>query len=316
MEIRRYFAIISLAKMSFLACVMNPLETQASSSYNTILEQVDRDFGQATTREEKFSLISRPMNRNYVASLSEGTSIDFQQLYSLQKTHPADRISERTHALALAVNAADERRVQQFLGVVDNPLDISLLVGGFRQPYNMLHLVLDPVWPQRFGGSIKARLKIIDLLAAKGFDPNFIPGPTNMMKTYNLDVGARFYWNPPLVGYTVHGNYNSQDTQDLLKLRARLLLRGANPALGGSSFYSIIKYMDCEIKEAFQQVLEENLTNLTPVESAKAALRPLKDKKLKELRATLKGKRFNLPQDNQALTNAMEEITHVEKLPF
>jgi hypothetical protein len=284
------------------------------ASYDRIMKTVDEQFEKT---DSKLSIVTKPMNRTYVSQLKNDQEVDFEKLYTIPNPYgaPEDLIKNRTHALGLAICAGDESRVQKFLSVVKNPKDVSLLVGGFRQLYNMAHLAVDPIWPRAIAADRNARLRIISHVALAGFELNFGAGPTILKEQYGLNTGAKFYWNPPL--YVSDGSILNE--QEFYK--ARLMLYGADPRIGGSSSGGATELSCDQVKLAFNQALEENLENLNPVQPVKEALNEMRTTKVKEISTELQQILLDTTQLSneeklEKIKNVSNKLQRVTKINF
>ncbi len=227
----------------------------ATSVYDKLLEQVDGQFDGASTQAAKYKLVSKPMNDEYLRKLPDAgdLDIDCEQLYSGVSRDPLTgkwSYDNKTHPLAIAISTANRRLTEKFLGVVPDVNAEELYVWGFRQPYNMAHLVLDPQFPpnKNSNSDLAALLEIIDLLAKMGANLNFI-------KTDCL------YENPPLSA----GHPSGRQISIASDLQARAILYGADPQLEGSSFHGLRLDAGSEIiRKAFSQLADCNNIAPTP----------------------------------------------------
>ena len=130
--------------------------------------------------------------------------------------------------MGLAISLGRVDAVRAFLAVVPDVNDPILAVWGYRQPYTLAHLALDPRFPYFLGDNVplKNQLEIIDALGERGANFNAI------LKNSKLDP----YTNPPLAA---GGPSGYADLKLMPHLQARALLYGADPAVKGSCFHGV-----------------------------------------------------------------------------
>ena len=208
------------------------LEQKHSSIRRVIsnfLARTKAEFDAALSSEEKYEIISRPVNLEHLLSLKCIEDLNETALTQGVGSGPLSYMAadvERLNAdkstpLALAVSLGKPDFLSHFLSVVTNVNAPELITWGYRQPYFLSHLALDPSYPYA-PASLEKRLAIIDALAQKGadFNANFQHG---LIGVYN---------NPPLAAGWGRGH----QLPDVPHLRARALAYGADPMQGGSSF--------------------------------------------------------------------------------
>ena len=174
------------------------------------------------------------------------------------------------NTLALAIGAGNRWLVEKFLSVVEDVNSEDLYVWGYRQKYNLAHVALDPLSMFRSDvADLGSHLAIIDMLARKGADFNWIP------------KGG--YENPPLSA----GEPRGSSSKYINDLRARALLYGADPCLGGSSFYGLEKY-EHVYELALDQLYGLGAGTVTkPVAHTKAMMRAIAAKREQAHKALL-----------------------------
>ncbi|MBX9620460.1 MAG: hypothetical protein K2X28_00255 [Alphaproteobacteria bacterium] len=253
----------SFIVISFLA---SSLRIQANPIDDYLLA-VEREFDSAPLAK-RYGIVSKYLNLTYLCSLKNGDELDNNQVTS--KVGPAslkckdDKITpiyyNQTNPLALAISLGKRDLVSKFLSAVEDPNDKALAVWGWRQIYTLAHVALDPQFPEVSRNvPLEARLEIIDALAEKGAN-------------FNKIIKWGGYKNPPLAG----GEPSSWHLKNVIDhLRARALLYGADPSLGGSCFYRI------NLKEEFNLLSltisyyiekEKVGANLSPTEEVMAPL--------------------------------------------
>lgn len=216
---------------------------EAMDLYGGLLEECRGAFKAAPTLEEKFAVITKPMDARYLSELER----DETPLIKSDKLYPGtiDQVMNRTHPLAIYICQADIKRVEKSLKTIKDPNDPGLLVRGYRQAYNLVSLATDPIWPVREAHALSDRLAIITLLGefegkkSAKFDFDFLPDTTRLTAMGLKSYGH--YYNPPLVAASaVHGNYGSIFKEENITecqeaVQARLMLYGADPKICGSS---------------------------------------------------------------------------------
>lgn len=230
------FFILSLSIMMISSMV----QADAIRDY---LDQVEAAFDAALTDQERFELISKPLNKKYLWKLNNISDLDEAALTEnvgpkvFEVTVPTKTTGhnydscvktkevfnyDRTNALAIAIALGDVYLVQKFLTVIDDINDIRLVSWGYRQPYSVAHQVLDPTVFFDADVPHEHKIALIDLVAAKGADFNHsFPHPY---------VGI--YNNPPLAAGDLRGG-----TYDRFQeLRALGMLYGGEHILKGSSY--------------------------------------------------------------------------------
>lgn len=230
-----------------------------------LLGAIEKEFDGASSQQEKFEIVSRPMDKEKLWKF-EGTHdlLEREGKPSTQKTNP----------LALAIVVADTNKLEKFLRCVENINDDRLAVWGYRQPYTLAHLALDPTHPLGcvdWVGDVPLgkRLKVVDLLAQKKANFNHI-------------IPKHPYLNPPLAAGIPEG----RPFKHYQALQARALLYGADPKIKGSCFDSWQMDLDCLIDMAFDQMRQEKIQP-TPCEGVKTRFTELRRKALEDLQAQI-----------------------------
>ena len=129
---------------------------------------------------------------------------------------------EKTHFLADLVRQGEDVSLLEHLKALEDtttPLstwinDPSTFVQGYRQPYSMLHLAMDPAF-HKGSASIESRLNIVRHLVRSGSRVDLTP------------VGLLGYFANPLLAGAASGNILREETRPYLQ--ATLLLLGADP---------------------------------------------------------------------------------------
>lgn len=223
-------------------------------AYNFIINSFEQSIARAKTDAEKLALATQNISADGIKKLASG-EITLDQAIN----HPLKYASDVMNVFSLAIFLARVDSVERMLTLFDkvsinNP---SYFAQGWRQFYSSLHfaahstahrediIYLGDTFPNT-EEHIKARITIIRLLAARGANPNLV-----------LDPGNGDYTNPPLVAGIPH----AQPSTKTHRLRAALLLVGADPTQTGSSFTLSDKDRDSAIKEAAQQYLAMSQTD-------------------------------------------------------
>lgn len=176
-----------------------------------------RDVAFAQEPSQKLALISQPINLEYLSDLKTIEDLDSKELTPDEKF-----FYNKTTPIALAVSLDELNRVTQFLKAIPDVNDPSLTGWGYRQPYTLAHMALDPQYPKAAGDiSLSTRLAIIDMLGEKRADFNAI---------IRADLEG-VYENPPLLV----GDLSGRPFKFMSELRARALLYGGDPKIIGSS---------------------------------------------------------------------------------
>lgn len=204
----------------------------AAHKFEEYLERVEEKFVAAKSDEEKFELVTQSVNRKVLSqddvdlddeeALSANIGPDpFSYTVTEEREEKEKFNFEKTNPLMLAICLGDVRRFELFLSVVDDVNNPLLTAWGYRQPYYLSHMALDPQYSFLKKVPITNRLRIVDLLGKKNADFNKIPGP--------FTIGI--YNNPPLIVSGLDGSR----CEFFDALRARSLLYGADPLVTGSS---------------------------------------------------------------------------------
>lgn len=174
--------------------------------------------------------------------------------------------------------------VHKFLPVIPNVNAPELTSWGYRQPYFLTHMSLDPQYPRAARiVPLKDRLSMVDLLGDAGAD-------------FNLVCHPQVYTNPPLAA----GESSGRPLDIMCQLRARALLYGADPKIKGSSFSGL------RIDSWDKNVVDLALDYYIERAKAGAILRPVKEvmNSLKQL-AIQRG--FNLKERVQKINMVIEQ---------
>ena len=265
--------------------VLGASQLNASSFWDDYLANVEQRFDAAGSPADKYSIISEPLNLEYLYSASwEGIAPAALDLTKLHKdVNRGDMIKvttdqrlvcqfRKTHPLALTISCGKSALLAKFLKVVPHDNLKDLMTWGYRQPYNMAHLALDPSYPSIAGIADTARLEIIDLLSHKHINWNYIY-PANQLGVYE---------NPPLSAGEPSGRCSGNRAQ----LRASAILRGADPYKKGSSFGGLYLSENSEvIKSSLDQYLETKGTGMKPTEEVRKLLRAEREARIARLKA-------------------------------
>ncbi len=213
---KKYYLIIPVF-IAFFRIGFSPIQADPIDDF---LTHVGEKFEKASTISAKYALVSRPISRSYLKNLKEGETINRKKLHIIVDHY------DKSCALNLAIARGRSSLVDKFLAVVKNVNDLELTAWGYRQPYTLAHIALDPQYPAPSHVPLENRLKIIDALGEKGADFN---------RLLSLVEGACPYSNPPLAaGWPSGGPVKKHKA-----LRARALLYGAIPSQKGTSFHGI-----------------------------------------------------------------------------
>jgi len=205
--------------------------------------------------------------------LRKGQTIDKKQLKAHVSRDPIDngegRLNcDKTCPLVLAVARGRNHLVSKWLSVVGDVNSWELMGWGYRQPYSLAHMALDPQYPRmRHNVPLEDRLAIVDDLGERGADFNNT-GSHALMGIYN---------NPPLAAGTLSGHLSWKEVCNVATpLRARALLYGAIPDTRGSCFGGV--HLDREPKLvdlALKYFMERTRAGgkLRPVPAVKAVLK-------------------------------------------
>lgn len=217
-------------KMLFFVALATSCTSQLTAvSQEEFLADVGKRFSAAPSKEAKREIVTERLDIRDLAR-AETLGAFYKTRGQKSQAEESKRGVERelalvnvTHPLMMAIVSADYLRFSTFLEVIDDVKDVSLCTWGYRQPYTLAHMALDPqdtTHVDKSKGSLTDRLRILDLLGSKGADFNQRVPPKS--------VGV--YENPPLVAAGL--NYVLSYTDEL---RARALLYGADPVVNGSS---------------------------------------------------------------------------------
>ncbi|OJX11694.1 MAG: hypothetical protein BGO77_07165 [Caedibacter sp. 37-49] len=235
-------------------------QAKSSSIYDQYLDLVENEFDRTEGQQNKYLIVTRPINNEYLAyltnfkdldekKLTEGLSKDLKEIKDCPIPTFFFENTEKTTPISMAVSLGKASLVQKFLSVIDDVNSDHCLAWGYRQPYTLAHMALDPQYPlAKAFVSKEDRLAIVDALAQKKAD-------------FNLIAKTHDYRNPPLAA----GEASGRELREISSfLRARALLHGADPELCGSSFFGVIlkykfsPYKNMEItKVCLKQYLEK-----------------------------------------------------------
>lgn len=179
------------------------------------LARVEREFD-STRPSRRYAIVSVPLDRNYLCSLKNLRELDNRELTAKVGNY------DKTNSIALAISRGKPHLVRKFLSAIENVNEEGLTAWGYRQPYTLAHMALDPRFPLSQNVRLKDRLEIIDTLAERGAD-------------FNAIIWTDHYNNPPLAA----GDPSGHPLNIYHHLRARALLYGADPKVKGSSFQGL-----------------------------------------------------------------------------
>lgn len=275
-------------------------QTEASLVYDDFLKDTEAEFDKASTRAKKYEVISQPINLKYLERLRDFRELDIEKLKEDVSQDPIsdknkyqEKVNfKKTTPLTLAVSLGKAFLTQKFLTAVDDVNSRQLTGWGYRQPYTLAHMALDPQHPMALGDvSLDNRLMVIDILAEHEVNFNDVVG-------HNL-VGI--YHNPPLAA----GKESGRALSIFNQLRARALLYGADPIRGGSCFRGI--RLDHE-----SELLEFTLNYYIERIKAGARLNPTPAVKT-ELEKTARKKNIDLILLLQNINKVRSQILRLEK---
>ncbi len=264
----------TLVFASFCFSAHNALSTEKVSIYDQYVDSVSQQFDQSSSGH--YQLISKAVNVDYLSRLESLSDLDENELYKGVSRDPLEvelKINyDKSTPLSLAVALGKVNLVKKFLTVVDDINADELTCWGYRQPYTLAHLALDPQYPSRSDASLSDRLEIIDLIAEKGADFDRIIGHGYL----------GIYENPPLAA----GCPSGHELKDYECFRARALLYGADPSLWGSSHQPVKLESKKFINLIFDysvDVLSKN-RKINPHPSVKTVLERVRDEKIEMLK--------------------------------
>ncbi len=235
-------------------------QAKSSSIYDQYLDLVENEFDRTEGQQNKYLIVTRPINNEYLdrlknlkdldeKKLTEGLSKDLKEIKDCLSPTFFFGNTEKTTPISIAVSLGKASLVQKFFSVIDDVNSDHCLAWGYRQPYTLAHMALDPQYPlAKAFVSKEDRLAIVDALAQKKAD-------------FNRIARTHDYRNPPLAA----GEPSGRELREISSfLRARALLHGADPELGGSSFFGVtLKYAHSPYKsnnltqECLKQYLEK-----------------------------------------------------------
>ncbi len=235
-------------------------QAKSSSIYDQYLDLIENEFDHTEGHQNRYLIVTRPINDEYLEKLknlkdldkkklTEGLSRDLKEIKDCPYPTFFFENTEKTTPISIAVSLGKVSLVKKFLSVIEDVNSDHCLAWGYRQPYTLAHMALDPQYPlAKAFVSKEDRLAIVDALAQKKADFNYI-------------VRTHDYKNPPLSA----GEPSGRELREISTfLRARALLFGADPELGGSSFSGVrLKYTYSTYKnnsltqECLKQYLEK-----------------------------------------------------------
>ena len=248
---------IKLLEKAFLASFLVCSTQTAAQSIDDYLKDQATLFD-ATPKAQRYNLITQPVlcHMNEVESY-DGLENGSTSFYDSSK----GRYYDIHNTLTLAVSFGLSNLVEKFLSCVKDINDKETLSWGYRQPYNLFHLALDPksnlnesaVYDEfektKNSLTLKKLLKIVDLIGQKNHGNTAFVNATLHPSTTHY----RNYTNPPLAAGEPSGQYYAYQNA----LRARGMLYGADPLVKGSSFYGLNVEKSTALKEyLFQYYIE------------------------------------------------------------
>ena len=165
------------------------IKTRCETILSTTLELI-----KDKTPEQARSYVTRELNTN---TIKDSTQDEFAQYLESLQTEPQQEedtqtSTTKTHALAIAIALADANTLKILLGAFDkqhiNSKATQVWASVHQQLYTLMHLALDPrsnINLLRTLAKDEPELlcqklsSIIQLLAAKGANPNLIPDGNN-----------------------------------------------------------------------------------------------------------------------------------------
>lgn len=314
-----------------LAFVASPLVAHSSAPWEEVCLQIKQvmqtivkstmdDFDKANTKEDKFLIATKPMNKDHILELARSKSDKItEKLFAGVSRHPlyveikaetksnkekplsgqtincpveelpkimdslalaVDNKRElninKTHPLALAIVLGDESAVTKFTTVIDDVNDPELAVWGYRQPYTLAHLVLDPAYPNCCYNDVPLSTRLAILIRFGQLGLNF-----NKIYDEGL-IGVST--NPPLLLKEV--SHRGDD-----RLQAYALFFGADPSQNGSTRYAYThsqsgtQYLESILTTAFDDYvsLVKSGVATRPDDYVKGLLEQIKGNKIMEL---------------------------------
>jgi hypothetical protein len=230
---------------------------QAYLTYSTILRALEKLIDDAQTPEEKFILVTKCRSLSAFTKVITG-ALTLEEAIAEQ----AENKYDSTNALALAICLGKPQSVKKMLALFNDISinDESNFVWGYRQPYSFLHLAAHPHVVIDISDAspnedlyVDAQIAIIKLLGKCGANPNLV-------------VQQQHYTNPAIaVGFPMGHTHFSHNQRS--RLRASLLLIGADPHYIGSSYRLEEADLSDAIQEATKQYVmmskaESNLASL------------------------------------------------------
>ncbi len=281
------FKRISLIKQFLFLLFILSFFHQAKSSliHEQYLDLIEKEFDRTEGHQNRYLIVTRPINNEYLEKLQNFEDLDEKKL-----TEGLSRETEKTTPISIAVSLGKVSLVQKFLSVIDDVNSDHCLAWGYRQPYTLAHMALDPQYPwAKTPVSLEDRLMIIDILAQKNADFN------------RIEIASTQY-KPPLIA----GDSSSHEVQKIrIFLRARAILFGADPYLIEPTSHEVmLKYPDSSYKS--NNLTRECLNQYLKKISWGEPVDPL-PKILDHLKKAAFELGFNLEERVTELTNDLKE---------
>lgn len=306
-------------RKAFLAVILlSAAPATASDVFGNYLAEVEQQFDRAQTALAKFSALALPINLDYLSRVQNYADAESDRLFANDELKPLaypirgnkDKLlmeCEQSNPFMLAISTGNLDLVRKFLSAIPNVNDTRLCAWGYRQPYTVGHMLLDPNFP-KIDVPIQQRLAMVDLLASRNVD-------------FNMVFGGHYYTNPALAA----GCPSGRPVRNYEMLQARALLYGADPTFIGSSFtlVSLREYKGRPkgsfisstlnlLKVAFDDYInllnEEQSKSITAeIQSLRAEMDLVKNKGLKRHRTTRKEHLWRL------ISDAEERLKNVAK---
>lgn len=258
-----YYYILAFVSLILLAhdnlCASSP-------PFLEYLEWTERRFNAALTQEEQYNIVSQPANLDYLESLNSFQEFDEKKAILNEGNSPylyvnqENKYCPHTTPIALSISLGSVDFTKKFIAVVGDVNNHTLATWGYRQPYTLAHLALDPQYPKAKNDiPLETRLAIIDVLGEK-------------KANFNQIILCNDYQNPPLAA----GDPSGRPFNDYKKFRARALLYGADPTIVGSSFWPLkLEREDYLLKYTLEYYIERRWAGaiLTPTDLVMAHLK-------------------------------------------
>jgi hypothetical protein len=241
-----------------------------ASIYEHLLHEIEIEFDEAMSKQDKVSILLRTINGLYVELLDPNEEIDYNRLGRIET--PNERYY-KTHPLALAIVHGKVDLLEKFLAVVDDINDEKLFVWGYREWYTMAHLALDPQHPSLNDSvTLETRREILRMLRDKGVNFNLIKGG--------------LYANPAIAC----GRGSGQELDCADSLRCDALLYGADPHVRGSYYHlteSALGRLACDLLDASMDLHGRHIKT-RPEKKTRAVL----DREIDRRRQKLQSRKF------------------------